>query len=76
MLDGKKLFRLYIRIFIIIFFVGLIFPYIIEYILSLIHLINERNHSGNSIFVFNQNGAVKNFMYYFMGLLEKLIDFS
>lgn len=75
-MNRKKLFWLYIKIFIIILSLGLIFPYIIEYVLSLIHLINERNHSGSSIFVFNQDGAVKSFVYYIISLLEKLIDFS
>jgi hypothetical protein len=76
MVDGKKLFVLYLKIFIIILLIGIILPYLIDVVLNLIVLIHEKNQPGNSIFVFKQSGYEKSYIYYIIKLLEKIIDFS
>ena len=75
-MKGRKLLKLYLKIFIIILLIGLALPYVIDFILNLVVIINKGSKPGTSIFVFNYQDSQRDYFYYVFKLLEKIIDFS
>lgn len=74
MLDKKHI-KLYIRVFLVLFVIGVVFPYIINLFLGKFLMIEDNLQHGNSIFVIYNNDYKNTFFNTFFKLLAKFMEF-
>lgn len=72
---SKSHLKLYLKVFLILFFCGVVFPHIIDYFFGKIILIEDKTPNGNSIFVMYNNDCQATFLGTFFKILAKFLEF-
>lgn len=70
---GRKVIMLYIKVFLIIFFIGIFLPYIINHLINILTK-NSILHN-NSIYVLDYDIKRKNYFEILIKLFSKITDF-
>lgn len=69
----KKTIILYVKIFLLLFIIGIVFPYIINSFLN--NLMNNSLSHDNSIFVMDREVRGRTFLDEFIKIFNKMFDF-